>query len=161
MSLKDVIGIVKTSFSADPSIRLERQREILTRLKFIGTIGPHEKIDVRGLRVESNSFFTPLKRLLSGESRETTHGFLSQTIERSFEILAVYTHSDKKGDLCTAANIVKDLLHATTGLKNIQKTYSDDKLFVCNLETQLEAINARLTELRYSHPGIFLEDKKV
>lgn len=156
MSLKDVIGIVKTSFSADPAIKLERQREILTRLKFIGTVGPGEKIDVRGMKVESNSLFTPLKRLLNGESRDTTHGFISATIERSFEILSVYVHSDKKSDSCTAANIVKDLLAAVSGLKNIQRTYKDDKLFVCNLETIIEGINSRLTELKDTHGKLFV-----
>ena len=156
MSIRDVLGLVKTSLSGDPAVKLERQREVLTRLKFIGTVGPGEKIDVRSMRVETGGILTPIRRLISGESRDNTHGLITNTVERSFEVLMTYLHSDRKGDICTAANIVKDLLAAGTGLKNIQKTYKDDKLFVCNIETILEHINSRLTELKETHPKIFM-----
>ena len=43
MSIRDVLGLVKTSLSGDPAVKLERQREVLTRLKFIGTVGPGGK----------------------------------------------------------------------------------------------------------------------
>jgi hypothetical protein len=42
-----------------------------------------------------------------------------------------------------------------TVLKNIQRTYTDDKLFFCNVQTLIESIQAKLIEIKEQYPEIF------
>ena len=48
-----------------------------------------------------------------------------------------------------------DLIKATHGLKNIQKTYKEDKMFACNIDILIECIQAKITELKEKHPLLF------
>ena len=133
----------------------EYNRDIITRLKFIGTFSPGEKIDVKNLRVESNNILTPLKRLIQGESRDHTYSFLNSTIERSFDIVKSYSTSERVSERLMCKNILEDMIKAIKGLQNIQKTYKDDKLFYCNIETIIENIHSKLSEVKHKDPEIF------
>jgi hypothetical protein len=44
------------------------------------------------------------------------------------------------------------------GLKNIQKTYEKDKKFYCEIDTLIESVRAKLTELEIKHSEIFSLD---
>ena len=133
----------------------EYNRDIITRLKFIGTFAPGEKIDVKNLRVESNNILTPLKRLIQGESRDHTYSFLNSTIERSFDIVKSYSTSERVSERLMCKIILEDMIKAIKGLQNIQKTYKDDKLFYCNIETIIENIHSKLSEVKQKDPEIF------
>jgi len=69
MSIITVLGSIK-SLVGNGDTRLERQREIITRLKFIGTLQPGNKIDVNNLRIETSDIFTSFKRMIYGEGRK-------------------------------------------------------------------------------------------
>jgi hypothetical protein len=146
--------------SREQLLRAERQREVLTHLKFIGMFREGEKIDVRNMRTESATIFTPLKRMLLGESRETTLLFLSSTIDRSFEIIFSHALSERLSDRLCCKNVGQDLHRAIAGLRNLQKTYKDDKLFWCNVEILVETILNRLQDISTQFPTIF-EEKNV
>jgi hypothetical protein len=132
----------------------ETPQEILTRLKFVGTIQAGEKLDTRNLRIESNTIITPIKRMVFGEGRETTHSFLHNTIERSFAILHSLAATEKISDKMMCANIIKDMDKAMFGLRNMQTTYKEDKMFVCNIETLIEAIDAKMVEVKLKYPDV-------
>ena len=156
-----VINAIQTtlrnlSLHTTDNITHDKQREIITRLKFIGTIKVGQKLDINNLRIETNSIITPLKRLIFGEGREKTYNFVSVTIERSFEIIKSYIHSDRISEQIFCQNIVFDLIGSIVGLKNIQQTYKDDNLFYCNIETLLENIEAQLTELKNKFPNLII-----
>jgi hypothetical protein len=137
----------------------EKNHETITHLKFIGTFQPNEKINIRNMTIENQTVITPLLRLFYGESREKTHTFLRNTIDRSFEIVNSIMYSEKLTDKSTVKNIIKDLMKAITGIKNIQKTYRDDKLFVCNMENMIEQISAKVYEIHQIKPDLIdLED---
>jgi hypothetical protein len=137
----------------------EKNHETITHLKFIGTFQPNEKINIRSMTIENNTVLTPIMRLFYGESREKTHTFLRNTIDRSFEIINSLMYSDKLIDKTTVKNIIKDLMRAITGIKNIQKTYRDDKLFVCNMENMIESISSKVHEIQQIKPELIqLED---
>ena len=151
-----MINTLKFIFSSERSnFLIEQNRDVIIRLKFIGTFQPNEKVDVRNLRIENNTMITPIKRMLFGESRDTTYSFLNSTIERSFEIINAYIRSDKISEKIYCKNILSDMIKAIQGLKNIQKTYRDDKLFYCNIETVIENIESKLSEIREKYPEIF------
>lgn len=133
----------------------EYNRDIITRLKFIGTFAPGEKIDIKNLRIESNNILTPIKRLIQGESREQTYSFINSTIERSFDIVKSYSTSERVSERLMCKNILEDMIKAIKGLQNIQKTYKDDKLFYCNIETIIENIHSKLSEVKVKDPEIF------
>lgn len=158
-SALSLISFVKHTFVTN-SFRAERQKEIITQLKFISTFEEGEKIDVKNLKVEQKNIFTPFKRLILGESRDTTYNFLSQTIERGFEILMSNIHSDKKSDKLFCKNMIKDLIAAKTGLTNIQQTYRDDKLFRCNIETLIESVDTKISEVKEVCPSLFTENEE-
>ena len=149
-----MIGTIRSIANVNDSTRQDRQREVITRLKFIGTFQPGEKIDVANLRIEPNTLFTPIKRLLFGESRDKTFHFLNVTIERSIEIIQVYVNSSQLADQKYCVNIIHDLMKAVVGLKNIQETYREDKMFACNIDILIESVDAKLTEIKQAYPEI-------
>lgn len=133
----------------------ESTAEILTRLKFIGTIEAGEKLDVRNLKIESNTIITPIKRMFFGEGRDATYAFTYTTIERSFAILYSLAATDKVSDSLLCANILHDMNKAINGLNNMQTTYKDDKMFVCNIETLIQTIQAKMLEVQQKYPDIW------
>jgi len=133
----------------------ESTSDTLTRLKFIGTLEPGEKLDVRNLRIESNTLFTPIKRLFFGEGREATFAFTYSTIERAFAILYSLAATDKVSDSLLCANILHDMNKAIAGLMNLQATYRDDKMFACNVETLVQTIQAKMLEVQQKYPDIW------
>lgn len=139
----------------------ERNRDTITKLKFITTLQSGQKIDVKNLQIETNNLFTPLKRMIYGESRETTINFFNTVVERSFEIVQAYCHSDKKSEQIFCSNILLDLAKCIIGLQNIQKTYKDDNLFVCNIDILIENIKGKLVELKEKYPKLFLEQNPL
>ena len=149
-----MIGTIRSIATVNDTTKMDRQREIITKLKFIGTFQPGEKIDVNNLRIEDKTLFTPLKRLFFGEGRDKTFNFLSLTIERSIEIIQNYVLSDRISERIYCSNLINDLFKAVVGLKNIQETYRDDKMFVCNIDILIENVDAKLTEIKERYPEI-------
>ncbi len=135
----------------------ETTQEIMTRIKFIGTIQSGEKLDIRNMKIESNTLITPIKRLFYGEGRDTTYSFLYNTIERGFAIMHQAAANENLSDKMMCVNMMKDMDKAIVGLRNMQHTYKDDKMFVCNLETLIEAIEARTIEIKQKYPNIFIK----
>ena len=142
--------------SSDTNNTSDSRRQVLTRLKFIGTIQAHEKIDSRSLKIESTNIFTPLKRMFfTGDSRESTLHFFSNTIDRSFEIISAYIHSSKVSEQIFCSNIIQDLISSVRGLQSMQKTYADDKLIVSEINVLIESIQAFIFDIQQTHPQIF------
>ncbi len=151
-----MIGTIRSIATVNDTTKMDRQREIITKLKFIGTFQPGEKIDVNNLRIEDKTLFTPLKRLFFGEGRDKTFNFLSLTIERSIEIIQNYVLSDRISERIYCSNLINDLFKAVIGLKNIQETYREDKMFVCNIDILIENVDAKLTEIKERFPEIMM-----
>ncbi len=151
-----MINTLRFIFSNDKTnFVIEKNKDVIIRLKFIGRFQPNEKVDVKNLRIEQNTLFTPVKRLLFGESRETTYNFLNSTIDRSFEIINNFIKSKELSERMYCKNILNDMVKAIQGLKNIQKTYRDDEIFKCNIEYMIETISFKLYDLREKFPDIF------
>ncbi len=160
MSFNFMFSTLKLMFNSDKtSANLERNREIITRLKFIATFQPGEKINTNQLLVESNSLFTPLKRKLNGESRQSTLKFITETIERSFEIIQSMLLSEQISEKMICTNILKDMIQAINGLNNIQKTYKEDKIFCCTIDTLIDNIKAKCTEIKIKKPELFCSNE--
>jgi hypothetical protein len=101
-----------------------------------------------------------LYRIVFKESRAKTYQFLSDVIDRSFELIILYQYSKKMSDKITCSHIIEDLHHAITGLKNIQHTYMDDRNFYCDIDTLIGSIYARLAEYYQQDNSIFTEEQR-
>ena len=136
---------------------METIHEVITRLKFIGTIEKGEKVSVRNMTIHQSNMFTSLLRMFYKESRETTLDFLTSTINRAFEIIQLCLSSNKQSDKTMAKNICDDLIKSLIGLINIQSTYEDDRLFLCHVATLIQSIDVKLNDLKDSFPELFGE----
>jgi len=137
---------------------LESTHEIITRLKFISMVKRDEKINVKNMYIQPKNMFTSISRLFNQESRETTLNFLTMTFNRVFEIITYYTYTQKTVDKILIISIINDLKLSINGLQNLQYTYSDDRLFVCHIETLIEMINSKIREIKEFKPEWFSED---
>lgn len=134
---------------------METTHEVITRLKFIGLIKKGEKINVKSLTVHQMSYYTSFWRMFNQESRETTLDFLTSTVNRVFEIIQLCIISPKQSDRTLCKNLIEDLIKSSAGLLNLQSTYSDDRLFLCHIQTLIQAIEVKLKDLRESNPDLF------
>ena len=135
------------------SICTETTDEIISRLKFIGLIQKDEKINVRNVNKQPNTFFTRISRtLISPDNRWNTLKFVRDVISRSFEIIEK-TLSD--GNTITTQGVVNDLVKARQGIANLKYTYSDDTKFCCDMDVTIQNIEIKIGNLRSHHPFLF------
>lgn len=128
--------------------------EIITKLKFIGMVKKGEKIDVKALKVHSSSKWYAFWRMWCDESRDTTLEFLTTTINRAFEILQLnLSRIESNKTLCR--NLIADLITSTMGMINLQSTYSDDRIFLCQIQTLIQSIEVKLKDIRSEHQDLF------
>lgn len=133
----------------------ESTQEVLSRLKFIGTLQAGERVDVHNQCIENNTILTGIKRMFYGEGRDATYAFFTNTIERAFAILYSLVATEKLGDRMVCSHILQDMMKAMNGIKNMQITYQSDKKFMCNLETLVQAVQAKMYEVRQRYPDIY------
>jgi hypothetical protein len=125
-------------------------RDLLSRLKFIGRIQPSEKVSLPDMSVCNDNIITTIWRsLFRDNSRQKTLSFVQDTIDKSFEIIHNYIRSDKKSDIMMIEFIVEDIKSSKQGLVNLKETYSMDRKFCCDIDLLLLTIDARLTELDF------------
>lgn len=136
---------------------LESTHEVITRLKFISMVKRDEKINVKNMYIQPKNMFTSISRLFNQESRDTTLNFLTMTFNRVFEIISYYTYTQKAIDKISIISIINDLTLSINGLNNLQHTYSDDRLFVCHIQTLIEMINSKIREVKEYKPEWFSE----
>ena len=138
---------------------LESTHEIITRLKFISMVKRDEKINVKSMYIQPKNMFTSISRLFNQESRDTTLNFLTMTFNRVFEIITHYTYTQKPIDKISIMSIINDLMLSINGLTNLQHTYSDDRLFVCHIQTLIEMINSKIREVKEYKPELFRDEQ--
>jgi len=123
--------------------------ELLARLKFIGLVQIDEKIDTYYMERQQNNFATKLIRtFVSNDNRNNLKNFLKDTINRSVSL--IYSSEDKES---LQNSIFLDLLKAQNGIENIQKTYSEDTKFICDIKVIIDNLNDKINHLqnKYNH----------
>lgn len=132
----------------EPYINMDTNKEVISRLKFIGKINKDEKINVRYMFVQPDDIATRLSRTFyNKDNRGNTLNFIRTTIDRSFEIISTYMTSEKEFERKMCENIVRDLRCAKNGITNLKGTYVTDIKFCCDMDTILQDIDAKLTGL--------------
>ena len=153
-----VISALKDS--SPYNVKMESNKEVISRLKFIGRLQKGEKINARRVYVQPDGLLTSFVRtLVYQDNRGNTLQFVQETIQRSFELFTTYERSDKEADRSMCPHIIKDLKVAKTGLANLKDTYMADVKFCCDMDTFLQSIDAKLSEIQIKYPSEVDEDE--
>lgn len=161
-SCKSVYEGYKESFVSYRDISMDTNNEIISKLKFIGKLREGEKINVRHLYVQQPGFMTRISRtLLHVDNRKNTYTFIVKTLDRSFDIIYSFLNSDKVAENQLAKNVIKDMQDCRQGIKNLQRTYKDDIMFCCDIDTLLQNINAKLSEIKDKYPSIYPSENRI
>ena len=136
---------------------MESDKEVISRLKFIGKVQKGEKINVKYMFVQPEGIATKISRtLINQDNRYNTLNFVRSTISRTFDIISTYSSSNKESNRQICTHIIEDLKLAKHGLINIKDTYLNDTKFTCDIDTLLQEIDAKLIEIE----PIILENEK-
>lgn len=125
---------------------MESNKEVISKLKFIGKLQKGEKINVRMLYVQQDGIVTQFLRTFLQDNRTKTLGFVQDTINKSFDLITYYEKSNRLSERIMSSNLIDDLKRSKNGLVNLKDTYCDDVKFCCDLETLLQLIDAKLIE---------------
>jgi septation ring formation regulator EzrA len=146
-----IISVIKDNNNYN--VNMESNKEIISKLKFIGRLQKGEKINVKYMYVQQDGFSTMISRtLINQDNRSNTLNFIQNTINRAFELISVYEKSETKADKITCINIINDLKKAKIGMINLKETYLLDIMFGCNMDTLLQSIDAKLTDIQDKFP---------
>lgn len=139
-----VISIFKDTCSFNINI-MESDKEVISRLKFIGKIQKGEKINVKYMIIQPDCFKTTLSRTFFNQcNRQNTLNFIRNTIKNTFDIVQKYSTSTNKSEKHVCKHIIFDLEQSQKGLVNIKNTYLDDLKVCCDIDTLLQEIDAFL-----------------
>ena len=141
---------------------METQNETISKLKLIGRISNGDKLNVNGLFIQRNNFFTKLSRWLYYiDNRNNTVNFVRTVVYNTFTIINNLSKSNQRYDNLILINVLDDMESAKSGIINLMKTYEDDVKMNCDLLCLIESITVELTKYRsedeevdLTHPDI-------
>lgn len=112
---------------------------VSSTIKFIGQIGKHQKIDVKRMYLQPNTFITSIIRTMYQlDNRQNTLELIKNTIDQCFKIL-----ENKESDQTIHTNFMIDLEKSKEGIRNLKFTYSEDTMFCCHLESIIQKIDSK------------------
>ena len=136
------------------------ENEIISRLKFIGKTQQGDKINVKYMCIQPDTYYTKLSRtIFNQDSRSNTLNFLRNTVHKSFHLINKYIDTDLNNGVLIKSdginlinkkkceNILSDLKKSTSGLICIKDTYLHDIKFICDIDTLLQEINLKILEI--------------
>ena len=135
--------------------------DVVSKLKFIGLIQKGEKINVRSMCVQPDTFITRFSRtFISMDNRTNAYNFIEGVVNRSFDIISISLSKDpiKSIDKRLSKNIIEDLGKAITGIKNLRETYVHDIMFCCRLDALIQGIESRLRDINETVGGYLDND---
>ena len=123
--------------------------EVLSRLKFIGKIQASEKINVKYMYVQQDTWLTKfLRTLFSPDNRGNALAFFKNTIDKSFEIINTHKNNPEKTGMIV--NVLRDIETSTVGINNFKETYKNDLMFCCEIDTLVQSVLLRLEDFKRS-----------
>ena len=122
---------------------MNSDKEVISRLKFIGRIKKNEKINTQHMYVQPCGILTAITRtIFQQDNRNNTMNFVQKTVEDSFILLEKYKDEE---NFILVGLMIDDLLTAKVGLEALKETYVSDLKFCCDIDTLLQLISSRLS----------------
>ena len=124
-------------------------QDVISKLKFIATLKPGEKVDIASLSVQPNTLVGRLYRTIvaRGESRVTTLEFIRQTLGEAFDLTSVYIVREDSFNRKIGNMILTALTDANSGIKGLAETYKDDRMFTSRIDTLVGTLEAKIAEM--------------
>lgn len=126
---------------------MDSNRETISRLKFIGKIQIGDKVNIKSMFIQPDGLITQLLRSINQDNRNKTLIFIQDTINKTFEILKCYEKSSNIAEQIICKNLLFDLKNSKGGLQNLKETYSLDLKFICDIDTLVQTIDAKLLDI--------------
>ena len=135
------------SFPADENE--QTVQDVISKLGFIATVRPNEKIDIATLSIQPDSILSRAYRTLiaRNESRDATLRFLRHILDEAFNLANMYLNRDSQFDRTIGQMIVEKLVSSKRGIESLKETYKDDRMFVSRITTLIETLNAKIINL--------------
>ena len=138
----------------------ENQQETISKLKFLGRVNKGEKINVKEMTLQTESYMTSMSRSLwFVDNRNNTLSFIQNTIQGAFALLKILLQTSTISNKELAKVVVKDIDNARSGIANLKTTYSEDTYFCCEVDTYTEMLKAKLLDLKCQSPDLFVSEK--
>ena len=130
--------------------------QLISRLKFLSKINKNEKIDTKNLVVQpADTYYTSLTRTYKQDSRNNTLSFIQSIIRNSFLLIDKYATSAVISEQKIVKHLADDIQNCKLGITNVKSTYESDTMFCCSLDTLLQNIDAKVSELKIKFPNLF------
>ena len=125
-------------------------QDIVSKLKFLSKIKTGEKLDVNTMILYPDNLQTTIYRTLltKGESRLATFKFMCTLFNDAFELASKYLRKEDPFLREMGNMIMASLQEAKSGIEGFMGTYSNDRLFVSQLETLSKTLDAKLADLQ-------------
>ena len=112
---------------------------VSTTIKFIGKIGKNQKIDVKSMYLQPNTFITSIIRMLYKlDNRQNTLELVQKAVEECLEII-----ENDDIEPIVKTNFLIDLEKSKEGIRNLKFTYAEDTMFCCHLESIIQRIDSK------------------
>ena len=135
--------------------------DIIPKLKFISKLNKGDKINVKNMYIQPNNILNRLIRTFyMVDDRSNTLLFVNNTVKKGFDLFLSHIDSKNPFDVILCKNIMTDLRNAKTGLFNLKETYSEDVMFICKIDSLIEEIDAKLTEIETKYNILIDIDEK-
>lgn len=125
-------------------------QNIISKLKFIAKLKENEKIDLQSLQVITADYWpSRLYRtfIARGESREHTLEFIKEIIGEAFDLCTRYMTIKQEFYQHVCNSLVLALQESKIGLKNLCKTYKDDRMFTSQIESLITTLDVKTSDL--------------
>jgi len=124
-------------------------QEVISKLGFIATIKPEEKVDVSTLSILSNTLPERVYRALvaRGESRQGTLDFVRLTLGEAFDLAASYRGKESRFNSRISKMLIDAIAASKAGIESLTVTYADDRMFVSRVETLVHTLEAKIIDL--------------
>lgn len=134
----------------------DSRQDVITKLKFLSRVSKGQKINVKDMTLQDESWVTTASRSLWNiDNRNNTMTFIQNTITTAFNMITLLLKSDTVGDKQICKTIVSDIVSSKSGIKNLKSTYADDTYFCCGVDTYVQMIEAHMTDLKSKKPELF------
>jgi hypothetical protein len=132
----------------------EQVNSILSKLKFLSKIKVGEKINSKYYFVRDNNsivqrFIRSMRNLTAenGENKNSTLEFINETVNRTIHLICIYKKSNNIYSKQISDLLIENLNDTKNGIKNLTKTYEEDRIFVSKLESFIESFELKLKNI--------------
>jgi len=124
-------------------------QQILSKLRFFSKIKKNEKLHLENKALIEDTWYNSILRtLFMQKGRNDALNFIKEICNESLETIEVFLSSEDSFHREIADMIVLTLTEAQIGILNYVETYKKDRLFVSDVESFLDILKARISNLQ-------------